>query len=114
MAVQYEAAYLSQALAASHGNVLRAARAIGISRAAFYKKLVAHRAAGHGAGRHVGRQAQSVGRMARGNVWPIIVAVAADSVQPRCPWPCCRTRAARPRRETRGIMSGIIGHRARP
>ncbi|SPK70140.1 Helix-turn-helix, Fis-type (plasmid) [Cupriavidus taiwanensis] len=40
---QFEAAYLLQALAASSGHVGRAAANIGISRAAFYKKLAEHR-----------------------------------------------------------------------
>jgi transcriptional regulator with PAS, ATPase and Fis domain len=43
---QFEAAYLLQALAGSSGHVARAAASIGISRAAFYKKLIGHRNAG--------------------------------------------------------------------
>ncbi len=43
---QFEATYLHQALAASSGHVARAAASVGISRAAFYKKLVGHRNAG--------------------------------------------------------------------
>ncbi|MBB3007205.1 sigma-54 interaction domain-containing protein [Cupriavidus alkaliphilus] len=43
---RFEAAYLVRALTASSGHVARAAAAIGISRAALYKKLVAHRNAG--------------------------------------------------------------------
>ncbi|MBP0624110.1 sigma-54 interaction domain-containing protein [Cupriavidus consociatus] len=50
---QFEAAYLVRALAASSGHVARAAASIGISRAALYKKLVAHRNAGRLPGRGV-------------------------------------------------------------
>jgi len=43
---RFEADYLMQALAAHGGHVASAAGSIGLSRAAFYKKLTAHRQAG--------------------------------------------------------------------